>query len=93
MTAERAFLRRLGAGCLLPVAAYAVAQGDIVRLRGLIGTDDGRIFQDEISGFAADSREPRHSARGDPSSRPAAAGDRRKASYRLSAPDLATRAF
>jgi len=50
MTAERAYLARLGAGCRLPVGAYAVAEGGQLRLRALLATDDGRIFKDETRG-------------------------------------------
>lgn len=43
-TAERAFLRALGAGCTAPVAAHAVAgeDGTRVLLRGLVAAVDGR---------------------------------------------------
>jgi hydroxymethylbilane synthase len=41
--AERAFLRRLGAGCRLPVGAYAeVADGNMF-IRAFVANDDGRI--------------------------------------------------
>lgn len=41
-TAERMFMRRLGAGCYLPVAAYAeVVHGDLV-LQGLVISLDGQ---------------------------------------------------
>jgi hydroxymethylbilane synthase len=43
--AERAFLRRLGGGCRLPVGAYAVLDGDELHVRGMIAGDDGRIFR------------------------------------------------
>ena len=42
-TAERAFLRALGAGCTAPVAAFAEAVGaDRVQVRGLVASPDGR---------------------------------------------------
>jgi hydroxymethylbilane synthase len=42
-SAERAFLRRLGAGCTAPVAAYAQAVNlGHVRMDGLVATLDGR---------------------------------------------------
>jgi hydroxymethylbilane synthase len=44
ITAERAFLERLGAGCRLPVGAFGEMSGGLLRLRGVIGTDDGQIF-------------------------------------------------
>lgn len=50
VAAERAFLRALGAGCTLPVAAHAVAapgtgaDGEAgLRLEGLIASGDGRV--------------------------------------------------
>lgn len=46
VSAERAFLRGLGGGCAVPVAAYAEAagkdQGSAVRLIGLVITIDGK---------------------------------------------------
>lgn len=39
--AERAFLRKLGGGCQLPVAAYAENRGGRLRIRGLVGSPDG----------------------------------------------------
>jgi hydroxymethylbilane synthase len=41
VTAERAFLARLGATCRTPVAGYAQVQGDEVVLLGRIGRTDG----------------------------------------------------
>jgi hydroxymethylbilane synthase len=42
-TAERAFLRALGAGCTAPVAVFAEVVGaDRVRARGLVASPDGR---------------------------------------------------
>ena len=47
VTAERAFLRGLGGGCAVPVAAYAEAGGSGqtsgIRLTGLVSAVDGRI--------------------------------------------------
>lgn len=40
--AERAFLRGLGGGCLLPIAAHAVLRGEIITLRGAVLRPDGR---------------------------------------------------
>jgi hydroxymethylbilane synthase len=46
VTAERAFLQGLGGGCAVPVAAYASAQSSLVRLRGMVISEDGkRIFR------------------------------------------------
>jgi hydroxymethylbilane synthase len=41
-TAERAFLRALGAGCAAPVAAYGTTSDDAVHLEGLVASPDGR---------------------------------------------------
>ncbi len=54
--AERAFLKRLGGGCRLPIAAYGKLQGDQLLLRGLVGGMDGRIMiRDEVAGPAAEA--------------------------------------
>ncbi|MCU0463804.1 MAG: hydroxymethylbilane synthase [Anaerolineae bacterium] len=41
VTAERAFLKGLGGGCALPVAAHATIDGDLLTLRGLVISPDG----------------------------------------------------
>jgi hydroxymethylbilane synthase len=41
-SAERAFMRRLGAGCYLPVAAYATLSGSELSLEGLVTSLEGR---------------------------------------------------
>jgi hydroxymethylbilane synthase len=49
--AERAFLRKLGGGCQLPVAAYAENRGGGLRIRGLVGSADGSVaICDEAEG-------------------------------------------
>jgi hydroxymethylbilane synthase len=40
--AERAVLARLGGGCTVPVAAYAVEEGGALWLRASLGGPDGR---------------------------------------------------
>jgi hydroxymethylbilane synthase len=48
---ERAFLRKLGGGCQLPVAAYAENRGGRLRIRGLVGSADGSAaIRDEAEG-------------------------------------------
>jgi hydroxymethylbilane synthase len=42
--AERAFLAELGAGCDLPIAAYAVLEGDELYLTGAISSPDGAVL-------------------------------------------------
>lgn len=49
-TAERAFLRRMGGGCHVPIAAYGEASGDALRLRGLVATPDGaRVVRGQVT--------------------------------------------
>lgn len=50
-TAERAFLRSLGGGCQLPIAAYAAIRDKKIRLDGLVADVQGKqIVRDRISG-------------------------------------------
>ena len=49
--AERAMNRRLQGGCQVPIAGYALLQGDEIWLRGLVGSPDGtRVVRGEIRG-------------------------------------------
>ena len=49
--AERAFLRGLGGGCQLPIAAHAVLDRDLLILDGLVAKPDGsQIWRDQLSG-------------------------------------------
>ncbi len=49
--AERAFLRGLGGGCQLPIAAHAVLNRDVLHLDGLVAKPDGsKIIRDSLSG-------------------------------------------
>jgi hydroxymethylbilane synthase len=41
-SAERMFMRRLGAGCYLPIAAYGSIERDMLTLRGLVISLDGQ---------------------------------------------------
>jgi hydroxymethylbilane synthase len=50
-TSERAFLRSLGGGCQLPIAAYAAVRDKNIRLDGLVADPQGKqILRDRISG-------------------------------------------
>ena len=54
--AERAFLRSLGGGCQLPIAAHAVLEGETLLLDGLVATPDGsQILRDSLTGPASDA--------------------------------------
>ena len=45
VTAERAYLARLGGGCDLPVGAFAVhVSSDTIRIEGLLASADGRVL-------------------------------------------------
>lgn len=49
VTAERAMNRRLEGGCQVPIACYAIHQGDQLWLRGLVAEPDGsEILRGEI---------------------------------------------
>lgn len=58
VTAERSFLRRLGGGCRVPVAAYAHIEGDHLTLQGLVASDDGtESVRGSLSGRIAEMAE------------------------------------
>jgi hydroxymethylbilane synthase len=55
-TAERAFLRALGGGCQLPIAAHAMVYEEVLRLDGLVASPSGeRIIRDQIKGATSDA--------------------------------------
>jgi hydroxymethylbilane synthase len=53
ITAERAFLRALGAGCRLPVGAYATATGAELHIDALLANEAGKAYRGKASGPAA----------------------------------------
>ena len=54
--AERAMNHRLNGGCQVPIAGYALLEGDDIWLRGLVGSPDGKtIFRAEARGPRADA--------------------------------------
>jgi hydroxymethylbilane synthase len=56
VAAERAMNLRLQGGCQVPIAGFAVVEGDMLHLRGLVGEVDGsRIIRGHISGAATDA--------------------------------------
>jgi hydroxymethylbilane synthase len=53
VTAERALNARLEGGCQVPIAAYAELNGDMLRLRALVGEPDGsHVIRGELQGEA-----------------------------------------
>lgn len=42
VTAERAFVERLGGGCRVPMAAYGAVNGNILNLVGMVISEDGK---------------------------------------------------
>jgi hydroxymethylbilane synthase len=52
--AERAFLRRLGASCVTPMAAHARLRGDRLAIDGVVASEDGRTVLRESATGAAD---------------------------------------
>jgi len=56
--AERSFLRALGGGCRMPIAAYAEVRGAGLSLRGLVASADGRsVRRGELAGRADQAAE------------------------------------
>ena len=55
VTAERAFLEKLGGGCQLPMGAYAREEGEILYLTIFLSSPDGKkAFRAKIDGLAMD---------------------------------------
>ena len=55
VTAERAFLEKLGGGCQLPMGAYARAEGDILYMTIFLSSPDGKkAFRAKIDGLTMD---------------------------------------
>lgn len=55
--AERAMNERLQGGCQVPIAGFAELDGDRLRLRGLVGSPDGRaMVRGEVAGARGDAR-------------------------------------
>jgi hydroxymethylbilane synthase len=56
LEAERALSARLGGSCQSPIAGYAELAGNVIELRGLVGSPDGNtLFADRIAGAAGDA--------------------------------------
>jgi hydroxymethylbilane synthase len=55
VAAERAFSRALSGSCVVPLGAYAEAEGRDLRLRGFVGAPDGsRVVSGDLKGPARD---------------------------------------
>jgi hydroxymethylbilane synthase len=56
-TAERAFLKGLGGGCIVPIAAWCQVVGDELRLDGLVAKPDGsKILRGELRGDSVEAQ-------------------------------------
>ena len=54
--AERAFLKGLGGGCLVPIAAHAAIESGVMTLKGLVASPDGsETMRDQRSDAAAEA--------------------------------------
>ncbi|MCW8909385.1 MAG: hydroxymethylbilane synthase [Gammaproteobacteria bacterium] len=54
LSAERAMNNRLNGGCQVPIAGFALLEGDEIYLRGLVGRPDGsEVVRDELRGPAS----------------------------------------
>jgi hydroxymethylbilane synthase len=42
ISAERAFLKKLGGGCQVPIAAFGQTKGSTIQIDGMVGTIDGK---------------------------------------------------
>jgi len=58
VTAERAFLRALGGGCRLPIAALGKLDGQILTLEGMVAATNGStMIREKLSGTIKDAEE------------------------------------
>lgn len=55
--AERALLKGLGGGCLVPIAAHGTIEADVMTLRGLVASPDGsKVVRGQQSGSRHDAQ-------------------------------------
>lgn len=57
ITSERAFLKKLGGGCHIPVAVLAQREDDILKIKGLLGSKQGKVIKVEIEGKKEEAEE------------------------------------
>lgn len=56
--AERAFSKRLGGSCDVPLGCYAICDGDMLSLTGFVASPDGkRMVRNELQGKSSQSEE------------------------------------
>lgn len=56
--AERAFLKGLGGGCLVPIAAHAAVDETALTLKGLVASTDGReVVRGNVAGLPQDAEQ------------------------------------
>ena len=56
--AERALNKRLEGGCQVPIASYAMLDGDTLHLQALVGEPDGsKIIQGDVSGHRSEAEQ------------------------------------
>jgi hydroxymethylbilane synthase len=59
--AERAFLKGLGGGCLVPIAAHAEVDETTLTLKGLVASTDGReVVRGEVTGRPQEAEQVGH---------------------------------
>jgi hydroxymethylbilane synthase len=58
VTAERSYLRALGGGCRLPIAAYGAIEGGRLTLEGLVAAPNGgTVIRDKVWGALDEAEE------------------------------------
>jgi len=58
VAAERSYLRALGGGCRLPIAAYGLMEGERLTLEGLVAAPDGSsVIRDKVWGAPSEAEE------------------------------------
>lgn len=58
ITAERAVNHRLNGGCQVPIASYAMLDGDTLHLQALVGEPDGsKLIEGDLSGHRDDAEQ------------------------------------
>ena len=58
VTAERALSKQLQGGCQVPIASYAILDGDTLHLQALVGEPDGsKIVEGDISGHRSEAEQ------------------------------------